>query len=108
MPSTASALPEAGVGLQRCSGRRLERNWPQAPVNSGCAAITSVASASPTRAPEWRHTRMKLFFGFVLLAAHTLTSWASTTEAIPLRLPNTIAPTAYRLALQVDPNQTKH
>ena len=50
---------------------------------------------------------MKLFFGFVLLAAHTLTSWAATEE-IPLRLPNTIAPTAYRLALQVDPNQPNH
>ena len=50
---------------------------------------------------------MKLIFGFVLLAAHTLTSWASTNE-IPLRLPSTINPTAYRLALQVDPNQPNH
>ena len=50
---------------------------------------------------------MKLFFGCVLLAAHTLTSWAATEE-IALRLPKTIAPTAYHLALQVDPNQSKH
>lgn len=50
---------------------------------------------------------MKRLFGFVLLAAHTLTGWA-TTEAIPVRLPTTITPTAYQLALQVDPNQTTH
>ena len=50
---------------------------------------------------------MKLFFGCVLLAAHTLTSWAATDE-IPLRLPKTITPTAYRLALRVDPNQPNH
>lgn len=50
---------------------------------------------------------MKLFFGFLLLALQTLTSWAAT-DAIPLRLPDTIAPTAYRLALQVDPNQPTH
>jgi alanyl aminopeptidase len=29
-------------------------------------------------------------------------------EEIPLRLPDSIAPIAYRLALQVDPNQTQH
>ncbi|QTN29111.1 ERAP1-like C-terminal domain-containing protein [Rhodoferax sp. AJA081-3] len=50
---------------------------------------------------------MKLLFGFVLLAAHTLTSWAAPQE-IPLRLPKTITPTAYQLALTVDPNQTTH
>lgn len=50
---------------------------------------------------------MKKFFGFVLLAAHALTGWTAT-EVIPVRLPTTIAPTAYRLALQVDPNQTTH
>ncbi len=50
---------------------------------------------------------MKTLLGFVLLAAHTLTSWAATEE-IPLRLPNTITPTAYHLALTVDPNQSTH
>lgn len=50
---------------------------------------------------------MKWFFGFVLLAAHTLTSWAAT-DAVALRLPNTITPIAYRLNLQVDPNQPNH
>ncbi len=50
---------------------------------------------------------MKLFFAFVLAALHTLTSWA-VTEDIPLRLPRAITPTAYRLALQVDPIQSTH
>ena len=50
---------------------------------------------------------MKCFFGFVLLALHTLTGWTATPE-LPLRLPSTIAPTAYRLALQVDPNLPTH
>jgi len=50
---------------------------------------------------------MKFFSGFLLLAMHALTSWAAV-DPIPLRLPNTIAPTAYRLALQVDPNQPTH
>ncbi len=50
---------------------------------------------------------MKLLLGFVLLAAHTLTGWAAPQE-IPLRLPNTITPTAYQLALTVDPNQNTH
>ncbi len=50
---------------------------------------------------------MRLFFVFVLTALHTLCSWAAAEE-IPLRLPNTITPTAYRLALQIDPNQPTH
>jgi alanyl aminopeptidase len=50
---------------------------------------------------------MKLVLGFVLLAAHTLTGWAAT-EKMPLRLPQTITPTAYQLALKVDPNQSTH
>ncbi|MES2947678.1 MAG: M1 family metallopeptidase [Pseudomonadota bacterium] len=50
---------------------------------------------------------MRLFFAFVLTALHTLSSWAAAEE-IPLRLPNTITPTAYRLALQIDPNQPIH
>jgi len=51
---------------------------------------------------------MKFFSGFVLLALHALTSWAAVDSEMPLRLPPTIAPTAYRLALQVDPNQPTH
>ena len=50
---------------------------------------------------------MKLMLAFVLLAAHALTGWAAPQE-IPLRLPKTITPTAYQLALTVDPNQTSH
>jgi len=50
---------------------------------------------------------MKRFIGCVLLALHTLTAWAAAHE-MPLRLPGTIAPTAYRLALQVDPNLPTH
>ena len=50
---------------------------------------------------------MKRFIGCVLLALHTLTGWAATHE-MPLRLPDTIAPTAYRLAIQLDPNLPTH
>lgn len=50
---------------------------------------------------------MKRFIGCVLLALHALTAWASSHD-MPLRLPGTITPTAYRLALQVDPNLPTH
>ncbi len=51
---------------------------------------------------------MRLLFGFVLLALQTLQCWAAPDGDVALRLPNMVAPTAYRLALNVDPKQASH
>ncbi len=50
---------------------------------------------------------MNRLIGCVLLALHALTGWAADHD-LPLRLPGTITPTAYRLVLQVDPNLPTH
>lgn len=50
---------------------------------------------------------MKLFAGLLLSGLLSLQALASTDD-LPLRLPHTVAPTAYDLSLTVDPNQERH
>jgi hypothetical protein len=50
---------------------------------------------------------MKRLAGFVLPWLLSLSALAAT-DTLPMRLPAGISPTAYQLALTVDPNQPQH
>ena len=51
--------------------------------------------------------RMKLIAGLVFSCLLSLQAFAAE-DVLPLRLPSGVTPTAYRLALTVDPNQERH